>query len=124
MGLRVYQLAKEVGMNNTELSDFLRKKLGIAVSSHMNVLDADIVVAVRSRLGKTTPVAASSKPVAATPDKKALASGPKIVVKKKAVVSDELKAAFKDEEKDEEPAVAPAVVRCKKNVTSKIFKCG
>ncbi|MBI2370743.1 MAG: translation initiation factor IF-2 [Deltaproteobacteria bacterium] len=59
--MRVYQLAKELGLENTDLVAKLQSELGIAVKSHMSMLEDDQVAAVRERFS-VKPVEAPAPP--------------------------------------------------------------
>ncbi len=63
--MKVYDLAKELGLPPLELVDKL-KSLNIKVKSHMSDLQAEEVVKARSELGEKKPVAAAKKTIART----------------------------------------------------------
>ena len=48
--MRVYELAKQLGMENRDLIPEL-KRMGITVASHSSVLDDDVVQKVLEKLG-------------------------------------------------------------------------
>ncbi|MFA5116518.1 MAG: translation initiation factor IF-2 N-terminal domain-containing protein, partial [Candidatus Omnitrophota bacterium] len=82
--MKVYELAKELGVTNKDLIDRL-KKHHVEVKNHMAGLDADMVAILKKELSKT------DKPVKKAAVKKPAARKPAAVVSKKATVVSEPK---------------------------------
>ena len=67
--MRVYQLAKELQIENKDLLKAI-KKLGLDVKSHMSVLDDESAKSITAAVKSPAPKAAKAKKKAAAPAKK------------------------------------------------------
>lgn len=82
MGIRVHQLAKELGLESKELIVHLRK-LGVKASGHMSSLPEDVVLEVKKVLKPETPPPVTPPPVTPPPTAAAPPPAPRKVVLKK-----------------------------------------
>src|SRR5919206_235609 len=106
--MRVYEIAKEVGIPNKDLIAKIRA-LGLEVNNHMSSLDADDVARIKRSLEK------EKQQVAAPAETKKLSTpgGGAVVMRRRSAdkAADGETAPAKPVEAAPAPAAAPAVVR-------------
>jgi translation initiation factor IF-2 len=103
--IRVYELAKELNMQNKDLVDYLQKTLQVDVKSHSSSITVEDAVKVRKHYGSSpVAVATVTKPKVTAP-----LSTPDLTVKKDASLPTATPTPLKSEEKTEPLTEVPAL---------------